>query len=205
MRLFVIRHGETAWNREGRIQGHRDSPLTERGVAQARAVGGRLARERIDALYTSDLGRARETARSIGEAIGLEPRERPGLRERRYGVLEGLTWAEARERGPDDLARFSVDADYAVPGGESAAGFRDRVLSALAAIVADRAGERVAVVTHGGVVDVLHRELAGLPLLAPRGFPLVNAAVNEVLHVGGRWELVRWGDAAHLEVVTAAE
>src|SRR5512140_18596 len=96
--VFLVRHGETTWNREGRIQGSGDSPLTERGVAQARAVAARLAAERFEALHSSDLGRARETARHVAAAVKLEVTAHPGLRERSYGILEGKTWEEiARE------------------------------------------------------------------------------------------------------------
>jgi probable phosphoglycerate mutase len=196
--LFIVRHGETAWNREGRIQGHRDSPLTERGVAQARAAAARLAREGIDALYSSDLGRAQETAREVAARTALPIRLDAGLRERAFGLHEGKTWDEIAREHPIDAKRLAEDPAHPVRGGESLLQFRDRVLGALGRIAREAPGARVAVVTHGGVLSTLYREVMGIPLGAPRSFSTLNAVVNHFRWAGERWLLVRWGDADHL-------
>jgi probable phosphoglycerate mutase len=197
--LFIVRHGETEWNREGRIQGHRDSPLTERGLAQARAAAARLARERLDALYSSDLGRARETAREVVATTRLPVRLDAGLRERAFGVLEGKTWQEISREHPVDARLLAEDPSHPVPRGESLVQFRDRALGALRRIAVEAGGARVAVVTHGGVLSVLYRDALRIPLGAPRGWATMNAAVNHFAWEAERWRLVRWGDAEHLD------
>src|SRR6266540_7153822 len=156
--FLLIRHGETAWNREGRIQGQRDSALTARGIAQARAAAARVAAERPDVLYSSDLGRAGETARHVSEATDLAVRLEPGLRERRYGIFEGKTWPEIKRDHPDDFARHAArDPDHLVPGGESPNQFRVRVLGTLDRIAREAAAKRIAVVAHGGARRPLPR------------------------------------------------
>jgi probable phosphoglycerate mutase len=198
VQLFVVRHGETAWNRLGRIQGHQDSPLTERGLEQARATAGRLARERIEALYSSGLGRARQTADVVAAATALPVRIDEGLRERSFGVLEGRTWDEIRRDHPEDARRLLEDPSHAVAGGESLTGFRARVTEAVRRIAVTSTAGAVAVVTHGGVLGVLYREALGIPLEAPRSYTTPNAGLNHFRFEDGRWSIVRWGDDAHL-------
>ena len=198
MDLFIVRHGETEWNREGRIQGHRDSPLTARGVEQARAAALRLASERPDALYSSDLGRARQTAKEVALITGLPVVYDAGLRERAFGVHEGKTWDEIATQHPVDALLLKEDPEHQVPAGESLARFRDRAIEALRRIARDPRMARVAVVTHGGVLSVLHREAMGIPLGAPRTWATMNAVVNHFRYVEDRWAVVRWGDADHL-------
>jgi 2,3-bisphosphoglycerate-dependent phosphoglycerate mutase len=201
--FLLVRHGETAWNREGRIQGQGDSALTARGLAQARAAAARVAAERPDVLYGSDLGRAVDTARHVSEATGLPVRLDPGLRERRYGIFEGKTWPEIERQHPEEFARHAArDPDHQVPGGESPRQFRERVLRALAHIAGEAGAERIAIVTHGGVLDVIYREAAGIPLDAPRAHALRNATLNRLRLADGRWELDRWGEADHLAGVS---
>jgi 2,3-bisphosphoglycerate-dependent phosphoglycerate mutase len=197
--FLLVRHGETAWNREGRIQGQGDSALTARGVAQARAAAARVAAERPHLLYSSDLGRAVETARQVSEATGLAARLEPGLRERRYGIFEGKTWPEIERDHPADFARHAArDPEHEVPGGESPEQLRERVVRTLERIARDAGGERIAIVTHGGVLDVVYREVMGIPLSAPRAHALLNATLKRLRLGDGGWELERWGEADHL-------
>lgn len=200
VQLLLVRHGETTWNREGRIQGHLDSPLTERGLAQAQAAAARLARERIDALYSSDLGRAQETARHVAAATSLELRIDGGLRERSFGILEGKTWDEIARDHPDDARLLAADPSHAMPGGESLVQFRDRVTGALRRLAREVGAGTIAVVTHGGVLGVLYRVAMEIPLDAPRTYETLNAGVNHFRFVDDRWSIVRWGDADHLEI-----
>ena len=206
-RVILIRHGETQWNRDGRVQGyHADSPLTEEGRGQARALAGRLARERVDALYASDTGRTTETASPIGAATGLRVIRDAALRERNYGAFEGRTFAEVERDFPAEYERFRTrDPRYVPPGGESAAQFRDRVMAALERIAAGATGERVAVVTHGGVLGIAYRHAMGIPLEARPGYLLANASLNHFRCVDGRWLLEAWGDVAHLPAESVDE
>lgn len=197
--LIVIRHGETTWNREKRMQGTTDTQLSDIGRAQAQALGRRLAGRDFAALYTSDLSRARDTARAIGERSGREPLMEQRLRERRFGVFEGLTAEEIRARYPEEHARFvSRDADYEVPGGESARAFAGRCLGCLSEIAERHAGGEVVVVTHGLVLDSLYRAAHGLAHGAPRPVPLINASLNLFGYGARAWRLVLWGDVSHL-------
>lgn len=199
--LILIRHGETLWNTERRMQGHRDSPLTERGLWQARQLGARLKAQPFSALYSSDLPRARRTAEHIAEVTGHAIVTDPRLRERHFGVFEGLTQAEMQALEPEAYARFmSRDPQYAVPGGESPAAFFARCRAALEELAALHSGETIAVVTHGLVLDCAYRAASGLALEAQRPVPLVNASLNWFSCGDGGWCAGRWGDADHLGV-----
>ncbi len=197
--LIVIRHGETAWNREKRMQGTTDTPLSDVGRAQAQALGRRLVGRAFAALYTSDLSRARDTARAIAEHTGREPVTDPRLQERRFGIFEGLTAQEIAARYPEEHARFaSRDPGYAVPGGESARDFTQRCIGCLAEIAGRHPGDEVVVVTHGLVLDSLYRAAHGLDHGVPRPVPLINASLNVFGYRVGAWRLELWGDISHL-------
>ncbi len=199
--IVLIRHGETAWNRERRMQGQTDTPLSEIGRAQAEALGQRMARhpKSFSAIYSSDLSRAYDTAAAIARLTGHEIRRDSALRERTFGILEGLTYAEMVQKYPEEHARFSQrDPDYAVPGGESPRQFYERGLACINAIADAHPGECVVVVTHGMVLDTLHRAAHKLPLIEKREAPLFNASLNTFRRDGGTWIEVAWGDIQHL-------
>jgi probable phosphoglycerate mutase len=198
--LIVIRHGETTWNREKRMQGTTDTVLSDVGRAQAQALGRRLASHGFCALYSSDLSRARDTAQAIAEHTGREVIVDPRLQERRFGIFEGLLAAEIKAQYPDEHARFSSrDPDYEVPGGESARRFTQRCIGCLAEIAGRHPGEQVVVVSHGLVLDALYRAAHGLEHGAPRPVPLINASVNLFGYGASAWRMVAWGDVSHLE------
>ncbi|MBB2918742.1 histidine phosphatase family protein [Cupriavidus alkaliphilus] len=198
--LIVIRHGETAWNRERRLQGQLDIPLNDTGHAQARALATALAGEPIDAVYASDLSRAMETAAPLAEALGLQVRADARLRERSYGALQGKTYAEVAEHLPEDFARWQARVpDYAPPEGESLLGFHERAVDAVLALSRRHPGERIALVAHGGVLDCLYREATGMTLEAPRQHELLNASVNRLRSDSTHLTLAQWGDVSHLE------
>ncbi len=203
--IILIRHGETHWNREGRIQGFdADSDLTPQGIEQARRLGERMAGEGIGVIYSSDLGRTRATAAPISAATGLAVVHDKALRERAYGVFEGRTFAEIQNGFPEEYVRLrSRDPHYAPPGGESAAEFRERIVTVLRIIAARESGKRVAVVTHGGVLGILYREAMGMTLEAKRSYSIANASLNHFRFVGGRWVIEAWGDVAHLAAASA--
>ena len=199
-RLCLVRHGETAWNAERRIQGQLDVPLSRVGHAQARAAAHRLAREDFSAIYSSDLSRALHTAEAAALRLKLPIGRQAALRERHYGVLQTLTYAEFERRHPAAHARFQAREEaFALPGGgESLRQFADRVNRCIDAIVAAHPGGQVLVVTHGGVLDVLHRRASGKPLSVPRDFEIPNAALNRMEVEQGRWTILSWAERSHL-------
>lgn len=199
--LILVRHGETAWNRARRIQGSIDIPLSPVGEAQALAAARRLAAERIDALWSSDLSRARQTAEPIAQALGLTPIVDARLRERMYGDFEGRDHDTLARDFAEAYARLrSRDPAFALPGGgESLAVFHARSHEVLSDIARRHPGQRVAIVTHGGVLDNAWRIGAGLPLDLPRRVEMLNASLNRIRLEGGRWSIVGWADVAHLD------
>lgn len=198
-RVFAIRHGETAWNRDKRIQGQLDVPLNETGRAQAQRLGEVLAGESVDVVYSSDLGRARETAAAAAAALGHPVQLDPGLRERSFGVFQGQTWQEIAERWPDYSERWRRrDPDFGAEGGETLQEFYARSVSAVERVLQRHAGQTVLIVTHGGVLDCLYRAATRLPLQAPRTWTLGNAAINRLLFSDAGFTLVGWNDDAHL-------
>jgi probable phosphoglycerate mutase len=196
----MVRHGETAWNAEGRVQGQTDVPLSAVGESQARAVRAALAGERFAALYASDLSRVRQTAAPVAALLGLPVRLEPRLRERHYGKFETLTYAEARARLPQDYARFRArDPDYDFGSGESLRRFYERAVACVAGIAERHAGEAVLVFTHGGVLEMVHRYAHGTGISAPRDFEIPNAALNWIEIGPGAWRVRSWAQVAHLE------
>ena len=198
-RICLVRHGETEWNAERRIQGQIDIGLNANGLKQAEAAGRWLKRAGISALYSSDLKRAWTTAETIGRALGLVPVPVPEMRERRYGVFEGLTYVEAQARYPEGYGAFEGrNADYAFETGESLKEMFARVTGKLQSIAAVHPGECLVVVLHGGVLDVINRFVRGNPLEMHRDFLIPNAGINWVSVTGGRWQLESWAETAHL-------
>lgn len=197
--LILIRHGETLWNQQGRMQGQQDSPLTELGLHQARQLARRLRQVAFTTLYSSDLGRAQQTAHCIAEETGHDIIADRNLRERNFGIFEGLTNSEIRTRHPEHHEPFEKRIpDYAMPGGESATQFSTRCVGCLEAIAQRHAGERLVVVTHGLVLDALYRAACKMTLEAPRGFPMLNCSLNTFRYDPAGWLPVSMGDVAHL-------
>ena len=160
-RLLLARHGETDWNRVGRWQGQADPPLNERGRRQAAELAGRLAGDGIDAVYSSDLARASQTARVVADRLGLDVVQDPGLREIDVGSWSGLTRAEVEQRFPVGYARWlggEIGHD-----GETREQLASRVIDAARTIAGRHEGETVLLVTHGGVIRALRRHAAGDP------------------------------------------
>jgi len=198
--FVVVRHVETVWNREGRIQGHLDSPVTHEGIAQAQALARRLRGTRYDLFVSSDLGRARATAAYIAAEIGMEAVLDARLRERHYGILQGMTRAEAQATHPEVYRRYSEeDVGFALPGGESTQTCFERSVGCLEEFAACRPGQRILVVTHGGVIDGLYRHTMRLPHVGSRVFSMVNGSLNQFLYERGKWHLESWADVAHLD------
>jgi probable phosphoglycerate mutase len=206
-RIILIRHGETAWNAVRRLQGHIDIPLSEVGQRQALALGRALAAERIDAIYSSDLGRALQTAQAVAAHHPLELRTDPALRERAYGVFEGLLYTEIAERYPVEFAEWQArDVDSIMPHGERFAEsfrqFYDRCTGAIARLAAEWQGKTITIVAHGGVLECAYRAANGIALDSPRDFQVRNASINRFTFDAMKLTMEQWGDIAHLQAAT---
>ncbi len=196
--LYLVRHGETTYNAEGRIQGQSDAPLSELGHRQSRAVAEALATTAIEAIYSSPLRRARESAAPIAERLGLTVRTDPRLMELDAGLFEGRLRSELATQYAAELARWlGGDDDFAIPGGESRRQLAQRGCEALRAIAA--AGHRqTVIVTHGGLLSASLRTLLSLPQPLPP-FSLQNGSITRVAVDGrGQFALVSLNDIEHL-------
>ena len=200
-RIIAVRHGETAWNVDARIQGQLDIPLNDRGRWQAQRLARALAaREPLAALYSSDLQRARDTAQAIADATGLSVVPELGLRERGFGEFEARTFTDLENTWPEQTSRWRQrDPDWFPPGGESLAQVRARVVRTAHVLAARHAGEQIVLVAHGGVLDALYRAATRLDIRAPRTWLLGNASINRLLWTPEGLTMVGWSDAAHLE------
>ena len=199
-RLCIVRHGETAWNAEHRVQGQLDVPLNAVGQAQAVAASKILSKEKFDAIYSSDLSRARQTAQETANMLSMEIVQDRDLRERHYGIFEKLTYAEVKVRYPEDYARFEArDPEYAFRTGEALRDFSGRSIAVISKIIGKHENQNILVFTHGGVLDMLYRHITGLSLSAERNFGIPNAGLNRVEVSAARWQVRAWADIAHLE------
>lgn len=200
--LLLIRHGETAWNAEHRIQGQLDIPMSPLGMLQAARLAECLSSEPVDAVYSSELSRAWLTAAPLAARLGLDVIAEPRLRERSFGVFEGLTLDEIAARHPAEFAQWRArDLAWRPEGGESGQQLIERVLSAVADIVARHCGRTVALVSHGGVLDVVYRAARALEWNAPREHQMLNAAINRLTASSSPLALSikQWSDVAHLQ------
>ena len=207
-RILAIRHGETAWNVDTRLQGHLDIPLNDEGLRQAQHLAQALVqRDAIDAIYASDLSRAHTTALAIAQRLGQTVTTHTGLRERHFGAFQGRTFAEIEVELPEHAWHWRKRTpDWAPPGGgESLTVLRERVIQTVEALAAARAGQHIVMVAHGGVLDILYRAAARLDLQAPRTWALTNTAVNRLLWTPQGLSLVGWGDTSHLDAVAKDE
>ncbi|HMA79844.1 MAG TPA: histidine phosphatase family protein [Candidatus Binatia bacterium] len=205
-RIIIVRHGETEWNIKGIRQGHLDSRLTDRGITQAKALSARLAREKFTALYSSDLGRAVETAREIADLTGHKIVTATQLRERHLGIFQGLNGEEITAKYPEERRLFrTMGPDYVIPGGESMRQQVARNVAYLNELAQKHRGEQIVVVTHGGVVSGFFRYTLEIPLEAPRRFEFVNAGLNVFAREEDSWLLLTWGDVSHLAPGAASE
>ena len=201
-RICIIRHGETDWNVARRIQGHTDISLNETGRAQALAMAFNAAHQRFHAIYSSDLLRAAETAQVLAQREDQVMKLLPQLRERHYGLFQGITAAEGAERYPDAYAHYVArDLDYDFETGESLRRFAERVADGIAWLVRHHSGQTIAAVSHSGVLDVVYRRATGRPLHTPREFVIPNCALNWVHFDGQGWHLESWADRHYLHDV----
>jgi probable phosphoglycerate mutase len=204
LNIILIRHGETAWNAERRLQGHLDIPLNAEGERQAKLLAEALAPETIDLVVASDLQRARQTAQAVATPRGMAVHSEPGLRERCYGGFEGLLYSEIEQRFPAEFAAWQArDIDGVLPSGkncgETFRAFYTRSTDAILALAAAHPGRTLALVAHGGVLECAYRMALGLPLETPRDFKVFNASINRFRVEDGKLILQSWGEVAHLQ------
>ncbi len=204
--MILVRHGETDWNAEGRIQGHLQIPLNERGLAQAAAVAERLSVTAFSAIYSSDLLRARQTAEAIARRGGHSVRTDRRLREWDLGILSGLLRAAAADLHPEAfrILRDRV-VDQSMPGGESIRTRSQRVTAAVQDIAGRHPGKTVVVITHGGPLGDCYRQAIGEPPESRIKVDLFNAGVNLVSVWKDKWTIEAWGAVEHLADVGALE
>lgn len=208
VRIIAIRHGETAWNALGRIQGHTDIGLNDNGHAQAQQVAQALSGEALDAIYSSDLQRAWQTAQAIAAVTAAPLHAEPGLRERCFGSFEGSSFAQIAQQQPQAAELWRKrDVQFAPPdGGESLLQLQERIAAAVQRVAAAHIGEHIALVAHGGVLDMLYRLATRQHLQAPRTWQLPNAAINRLLWTPeSGLTLVGWGDVQHLSSAAREE
>lgn len=201
-RICFVRHGETDWNVEKRIQGFTDIPLNEKGRGQALAMAFNAAHVSFKAIYSSDLVRALDTAKALAAREDLEIKPLPQLRERNYGIFQGITAAEGADRYPEAYRLYAArDPHYDFETGESMLDFAARVGEAVDWMVRHHSGQTIAAVTHGGVLDILFRKATGRPLSTPRDFKIPNCGLNWFHFDGQGWHLESWADRHHLQSV----
>ena len=205
-RLCIVRHGETSWNASGRIQGQLNPPLSTLGEAQALALADVLRNTRFDAIYSSDLTRAIDTAKPIARQLAQAFVTLRALRERHYGRWQGLLYEEIINVHPDAWRRHAErDPHHHPPGGESLTAFAERVRGCLAWLLTRHPGYTLLLVAHGGVLDIANRMVRDRPLEAARDFETGNAALNWIEHDAGRWRLLAWNDRRHLAGLRAID
>jgi len=205
-RLVLVRHGETDWNADSRVQGHQPTLLNRRGRLQARLLADRLAREQPRNLYSSDLPRAMETAEVIAAKLGLTAVPAPELREMNFGQWEGRTFAEIEQDGPATFAAWiSSDFRQAPPGGESADDLRERVIAFLARLLERHRHQTTALVTHGGPCKYVIAHTLGIGPAGVYRFAVDNASVH-IIEIGPYgWRLTALNDTCHLDRLARRE
>ncbi len=199
--FWLIRHGETQWNADRRLQGWRDIPLNDTGLRQARQLALTLRpphfAEEIDIILSSDLSRAAETARIAAGHLDKPITHCSPLRERNYGIYEGLDWARL-EAEHDNQVAFDAP-DWQIDQGESLSQFHQRIVQAFSELAQRYAGKRILAFSHGGVIDMAWRKAAGVSLETPRPAPILNASINQFcIDDQGSWTLMEWGRTTHL-------
>ena len=198
MRLYLVRHAQTSWNKERRAQGHSDTELDETGLSQARALVEPFSSLEVERVLSSDLKRCWQTAEFVSRATGVEVEQTPHLRERGFGALEGKPYAEIRAYIAEKSAEQGVERHMVkLEGGES---LHD-VWQRLEHVVEDVSSQTVptAIVSHGGAIGLLLAKLIGAELRAARAFRLANCSITELHRDDGYWSIERLNDQSHLE------
>lgn len=197
--ITIIRHGETMWNLQKRIQGQRNSKLSENGITQAELVANALTKREFDVLVSSDLERAVETANIINQQLLLPHKCNRNLRERSFGIFEGMNFTEIEEEYPDEFRRYKErNPEFVVPGGESIKQLYMRVTSEIEAIARKYKDQKVLIVSHGLVLEMMMYKNFNLKLDEPRTFSINNSSISSFYIDEDNWFLKEWGVIEHL-------
>jgi len=201
--LIIVRHARTIWNEQGRFQGHLDSPVTEYGRLQIAAAAERLSHRQIDAVYTSDLGRSLLTADRVARAVHAPVIVDARLRERSFGIFEGLTHEYAKQRYPVlvEQVRTSTDPEFAVPRGENKLQLHTRVMPAMANALVHPGSGDVVIIGHGSLIRVFLNYVTGQALPSRENHIPRNCSISIVDFDCGTWNARIIGDDSHLPVL----
>ncbi len=198
-RIYLVRHGETHWNVAQILQGQKDGELTDKGITQAQSTQKRFSQHKLDAIYSSDLKRAKHTAEVIAQGHGKNVIGEPRLRETQFGSLDGKKITDMTAEEEYQLERlYSGTPGYCIPGGESLEQVQARVMGCLHQIATECKGRTVLVVSHGMAISLALQSILGIPVTGPRNFSLHNCAVNIIDVEGYQWTLETLGDTSHL-------
>lgn len=201
--IWLIRHGETDWNAEQRLQGWRDIPLNDSGKAQAKSVQRFLEQQRIafDAVLSSDLQRAIQTAEIAFECTPESIICLPQLRERNYGIYEGHPWQSLTQLPDQPEPEINLrNPDLIVPEGESLLTFNQRIITAFNDIAVQRPNQKLAVIAHGGVIEMVWRYIQKADLSTPRPYKILNASVNHfAIDQQRHWHEIAWAQTDHIQ------
>lgn len=198
--IFLIRHGETVWNTKKLIQGQLDSPLTDNGIRQSNLLSKRIKKINPDIIYTSDLKRAIDTANIINQHINKDVIKISGVRERHWGVFQGADWPKVKKFFPTQYKYYKNDSkNYTIPNGESYNQVTKRTMDTLSDIIKNHENQKIVVVTHGGVISPLIRNLLSIPYKTHRKFMISNTSITKLLYNEFGFSILSLGDIAHLE------
>lgn len=198
--IFLIRHGETVWNTKKLIQGQLDSPLTDNGIRQSNLLSKRIKKINPDIIYTSDLKRAIDTANIINQHINKDVIKISGVRERHWGVFQGADWPKVKKFFPTQYKYYKNDSkNYTIPNGESYNQVAKRTMDSLSDIIKNHRNQKIVVVTHGGVISPLIRNLLSIPYKTHRKFMISNTSITKLLYNEFGFSILSLGDIAHLE------
>ncbi|MFV9473879.1 histidine phosphatase family protein [Advenella sp. RU8] len=202
--IWIIRHGETDWNSERRLQGWKDIPLNDAGLAQAENLSKHLNNNFFqvmpDHVYTSDLQRAYHTALPFARANQLNIKTLPGLRERNYGILEGKHWSILKEYNATRQENLALELSQEEHQAESLQTFYDRIQNTLLELAGLHLNETLLLISHGGAIDMMWRVANQLAPNAPREFTQRNTAINRLqISHEKKWSVISWADDSHLE------
>lgn len=197
--ITIIRHGETIWNTQQRIQGQLNSNLSENGILQAELVAKALAKREFDVLISSDLERAAETAKIINQQLLLPLEYNANLRERSFGKVEGMSFAEINQQYPDEYQSYKQrDPKFAFTGGESIEQLFKRVTSEMEAIARKFSDKKVLIVSHGLVLEMMMYKTFSIDLDNQRVFSINNSSISSFYINRDNWFLKEWGVIEHL-------
>ena len=206
-KLFLVRHGQSAGNAEGRFGGHSPTPLSDLGFEQARLTAEALAREKINAIYSSDLLRAVQTAEPLSKLVGIPIVTSEAFRERNVGVLEGLTFDESKQEYPNDYyALVNRNIHHVITKGESYTNLLDRITVELRNLLRKHRGERIAIFTHTGALCFMTLHLLGAIHRGTKQTPWIitsNCGINRFEIRGARnIRVLALNDTRHLTQIT---